>query len=135
MAEGRPRVQGPAAAGSPEWQADPQAAVGSAQVRGVRAQERREGLPGPRQRRPAGRHDQDPVLEPARWHDHPQRRDEEVRLRAGAGSGRPGVTRRAWLLIGVTVAAVLALIGGLLTGADHTRADAKAPPASTAPVQ
>ena len=45
------------------------------------------------------------------------------------------MTRRAWLLIGVTVAAVLALIGGLLTGADHTRADAKAPPASTAPVQ
>ena len=42
-------------------------------------EQRREGLPGPRQRRAPHRHDEDPVLQPARWHDHPQRRDAEVR--------------------------------------------------------
>ena len=55
--------------------AEPEAAVGCPQVRRVRARARREGLPGPRQRRPAHRHDEDPVLQPARRHDHPQRRD------------------------------------------------------------
>ena len=47
---GHHRLQGPAATGHVELEADPQGAVGKPQVRPVRARERREGLPGPRQR-------------------------------------------------------------------------------------
>ena len=66
--EGRQRVQGPAATGLAELEADAQAADGEPQVRPVHPRERREGLPGPRQRRAARQHLQDPVLQPARWH-------------------------------------------------------------------
>ena len=83
-----------AAAGRLEWKAEPEAAVGSPQVRRVHTRERREGLPGPRQRRPPRRHDPDPVLQRARWHDHPQRRDAEVRRGPGTGSWGPGVRRK-----------------------------------------
>ena len=51
-------------------------------------EQRREGLPGPRQRRAADRHEQDPVLQPARRHDDPQRRDR--RSAATSCSWQPG---------------------------------------------
>ena len=47
---GHHRLQGPAATGHVELEADAQAAVGEPQVRPVRPRQRREGLPGPRQR-------------------------------------------------------------------------------------
>ena len=48
--QGRQRVQGPAATGLPELEAEPQAADGEPEVRPVHPRERREGLPGSRQR-------------------------------------------------------------------------------------
>ncbi len=88
--EGHQRVQGPAATGLVELQADPQAADGEPPVRPVHPRERREGLPGPRQGRAARQHLQDPVLQSARGHDDPQRRDEEVRRRSWERQRRAG---------------------------------------------
>jgi multidrug efflux pump subunit AcrA (membrane-fusion protein) len=45
------------------------------------------------------------------------------------------VRRKRWVLTGAAVLAVVAVIGGVLSGADHTTGDARAAPASTATVQ
>ncbi|MCU1421691.1 MAG: hypothetical protein JWN36_1342 [Microbacteriaceae bacterium] len=45
------------------------------------------------------------------------------------------MTRRTWVLAGAAVLAVVAVIGGVLSGADHTTGDAQAAPASTAQVE
>jgi multidrug efflux pump subunit AcrA (membrane-fusion protein) len=43
--------------------------------------------------------------------------------------------RKAWVLAGAAVLVVVAVIGGVLSGADHTTGEARAAPASTATVQ
>jgi peptidoglycan hydrolase-like protein with peptidoglycan-binding domain len=45
------------------------------------------------------------------------------------------VKRRTWVLAGAAVLVVVAVIGGVLSGADHTTGDAQAAPPSTAKVQ
>jgi HlyD family secretion protein/Putative peptidoglycan binding domain len=45
------------------------------------------------------------------------------------------VKRKTWVLAGAAVLVVVAVIGGVLSGADHTTGDAQAEPASTARVQ
>jgi hypothetical protein len=45
------------------------------------------------------------------------------------------VKRRTWVLAGAVVVVVMAVIGGVLSGADHTTGDAQAAPASTAQVE
>jgi len=45
------------------------------------------------------------------------------------------VKRRTWALAAAAVLVVVAVIGGVLSGADHTTGDAQAAPASTATVQ
>src|SRR4051794_16699939 len=137
VAEGRRRVQGLGATGRLEWKAEPEAAVGGPQVRRVHSQERRQGFSGPRQWRPPHRHDQDPILQPARWHDHPQRRDEEVRLYLETGSRGPGVRRKGWVLTGAAVLVALAATGGgvVLSRGGQATATAQAASANTATVQ
>ena len=44
---------------------DPRSSSGAPRVRPVHARQRRAGLPGPRRRRAARRHEPDPVLQPA----------------------------------------------------------------------
>jgi multidrug efflux pump subunit AcrA (membrane-fusion protein) len=45
------------------------------------------------------------------------------------------VKRKTWVLAGAAVLVVVAVIGGVLSGADHTTGEARAAPASTATVQ
>jgi hypothetical protein len=45
------------------------------------------------------------------------------------------VNRKTWVLAGAAVLVVVAVIGGVLSGADHMTGDARAAPASTATVQ
>jgi multidrug efflux pump subunit AcrA (membrane-fusion protein) len=45
------------------------------------------------------------------------------------------VKRKTWVLAGAAVLVAVAVIGGVLSGADHTTGDAQAAPASTATVQ
>src|SRR4051812_6628535 len=52
----------------------------------------------------------------------------------GQGSGGPG-KRTTWMPAGAAVLVVVAVIAGVLSGADHTTGDAQAAPASTATVQ
>ncbi len=93
------RVQGSATAGLVERKAQPHAAVGGPQVRPVRPRERRARLSGPRQRSAPDRHDPNPILQPARWHDHSQRGDAQVRQCLGIGSGRGDrrMRRKSWV--------------------------------------
>ena len=103
----------------------------------VRPRERREGLSGPRQRRSPHRHDEDPLLQSARWDDHPQRRDAEVRLDPETGRGGPEVRRSGWVLTGAAVLVAVAAAGGMvaLSGDGPATAAAQAASANTAPVQ
>ena len=76
-----------------------------------------------------------PSSQPARWHDHPQRRDAEVRRRLGRGGGGPRVRRRTWALAAAAV--LVAATGGVvvMSGAEHPAAAAQAPPADTVKVE
>ena len=65
----------------------PEAAGGAPRVRPVHPRERREGLPGPGQREPLVDTNRIPSSAPERWHDHPQRRDAEVRRSLAAAVG------------------------------------------------
>ena len=95
------------------------------QVRQLRPRQRREGLSGPRQRRARRRHEQDPILQPARRHDDPQRRDAEVPQRHARGTGGPRVRRRTWALAAAAV--LVAAIAGVvvMSGAEHPAAAAQ----------
>ena len=103
----------------------------------MRARQRREGLPGPRQRRAARRHVQDPVLQQARWHDHPQRRDAEVRRPSWERQRGARGEAEGWALAAAAVLVAVAAIGGVvvLSGAEHPTAAAQAPPANTVKVE
>ena len=92
-------------------------------------------FPDPVNGEPARQHEQDPILQPARWHDHPQRRDAEVPQRHGRGTGGPRVRRRTWALAAaaVVVAAICGVV--VLPGAEHPTAAAQGPAADTVKVE
>ena len=92
-------------------------------------------FPDPVNGEPAHQHVQDPILQPARWHDHSQRRDAEVRQRPGRGSRGPRVTRKSWALAAaaVLVAAICGVV--VMSGAEHPTAAAQAPAANTVKVE
>jgi hypothetical protein len=79
------------------------------EARPLRPCERRTGLPGPRQRAAAHRHHPDSVRQQARWHEHPQRCDAQMRPLHRRANGRPLMAPRRWA-VAACVTVVVALV-------------------------
>ncbi len=113
--------------GSLSAERSPEAADGGPQVRPLHPQERRDGLPGSRERRAPHRHDAHPLHRPERWHEPSQRRDPDVPRTPGRGGDGPVRRPRGSLAgAGVVVAAVICLVV-VLSALRHTRPRTRGP--------